>query len=243
MTDNMVLQPYPVDLVTALTKGYSANRWEGSGLWFCIMMKELVTTMWCPSNDRAVIPYIIVVLHSSLRNKGSMFHWFNVVMASFEAYVSKKHDCAHLNNFKSILCTIYSACISFVSAAFETIYLVLPLTRISATIGSLIFLLLFFQCLRSSFTKKFIAFTVSDVTSAPQITEWGVPRGSVLGLLFFVLHIHPLSQIVFNSGFTVSENTQVYNPALPVDFNLISKQTERCVHRVRICMKTNKTIK
>ena len=116
----------------------------------------------------------------------------------------------------------------------------IPCFTINAHQRHLCSLWFFLQSLRSYFTKTFMAFTVSDVTSTPQRTELGVPRGSVLELLFFGLHVHLLSQIVFYSGFVISDNTQLFNSALPVDFNLISKQRELCVHHVRICMKTNK---
>ena len=36
------------------------------------------------------------------------------------------------------------------------------------------------------------------------------------------------------------DDTQLFNPAPPADFNLVSKQTERSVDRVRVWMKSNK---
>ena len=61
--------------------------------------------------------------------------------------------------------------------------------------------------------------------------------------MLFVFNTHPLSQIVFNSGLDLhkfSGDTQLFNSAPPADFNLVSKQTERCVDRVRVWMESNK---
>ena len=61
--------------------------------------------------------------------------------------------------------------------------------------------------------------------------------------MLFVLYTHPFSQIVLDSGLYLhkfSYYTQLLNSALPADFNLVSKQTERCVDRVRVWMESNK---
>ena len=36
------------------------------------------------------------------------------------------------------------------------------------------------------------------------------------------------------------DDTQLFKPAPPADFDFVSKQTERCVDRVRVWMKSNK---
>ena len=80
-----------------------------------------------------------------------------------------------------------------------------------------------------------MAFTVNDITSAPKKLDFGVPRDSVLGPLFFVLYTHPLSRIVLDSELDVhkfSDETRLFNSAPPLDFNIVSKQTKRCVDRV-----------
>ena len=71
-----------------------------------------------------------------------------------------------------------------------------------------------------------MTFTVNDITLEPKRLDIGVPQGSVLRPLLFVLHTHPLSQIVLNSGLDLhkfSDNTQLFNSTPPTDFNPVSK--------------------
>ena len=85
--------------------------------------------------------------------------------------------------------------------------------------------------------------TVNDINSEPKRLDFGVPQGSILGLLLFVLYTHPLFQIVLDSGVYLhknSDDTQLFNSAPPADFNLVSKQTEYCVDHVQVWMESNK---
>ena len=84
--------------------------------------------------------------------------------------------------------------------------------------------------------------TVNDITSQPKRLDFGVPQGSVLGPLPFVLYTHPPSQIVLDTGLDLhkfSDETQLFNSAPLADFNLVSRQTESCVDRVRVWMESN----
>ena len=80
-----------------------------------------------------------------------------------------------------------------------------------------------FHWLRSHITDVYITFTVNDITSEPKRLDFGIPQVSALGLSLFVLHTHPLSQIVLDSGFVLhkfSDDTQLFNSASSADFNL-----------------------
>ena len=88
------------------------------------------------------------------------------------------------------------------------------------------------QCLHFYIIERFMTFIVKDITSEPKRLDFGFPQGSALGPLLFVLHTHPLSQIVLDSQFVLhkfSDDTNLLNSASSADFNLLffSKQTER----------------
>ena len=85
--------------------------------------------------------------------------------------------------------------------------------------------------------------TVNDISSEPKRLDFGVPQGSILGLLLFVLYTHPLFQIVLDSGVYLhknSDDTQLFNSAPPADFNLVSEQVERSVDHVQVWIESNK---
>ena len=71
-------------------------------------------------------------------------------------------------------------------------------------------------------TDRLMTFTVNHISSVPKRLDFGVPQGSILGLLLFVLYTHPLFQIVLDSGVYLhknSDDTQLFNSAPFADFN------------------------
>ena len=77
----------------------------------------------------------------------------------------------------------------------------------------------------------------NDITSEPKRLDSVFPRARFLGRssLSSTL-IHP-SQIVLDSRLDLhkfSGDTQLFNSSPPADFNLVSKQTERCADHVRV---------
>ena len=103
------------------------------------------------------------------------------------------------------------------SVAFDTTDYDVLLMRLSTTFGATD---LAFQWLHSYITDRFMAFTVNNITSEPKRFNFGVPKGSVLGLWFFVLYTHPLSQIVLYSGLDLhkfSDNIKLFNSAFKAE--------------------------
>ena len=128
------------------------------------------------------------------------------------------------------------------SAAFDTIdhNILLVLERLHTTFGISGSAL---QWLRSDILDRFQVVVVNSISLAPQRLDFGVPQGSVLGPLLFVLYTQPVSRIVHQSGSDLhkfSDDTQIFSSALPVDFGTLIKQTETCVEHVKAWMDSNK---
>ena len=120
------------------------------------------------------------------------------------------------------------------SAAFDTIDHSILLERLHTTFGISGSAL---QWLRSYILDRFQVVVVNSISSTPQRLDFGVPQGSVLEPLLFVLYTQPVSRIDLHK---FSDDTQLFSSALPVDFGTLIKQTETCVEHVKAWMDSNK---
>ena len=85
------------------------------------------------------------------------------------------------------------------------------------------------QWLRSYILDRFQVVVVNSISSTRQRLDFGVPQGSVLAPLLFVLYTQPVSRIVRQSGSDLhkfSDDTQLFSSSLPADFGTLIKQTE-----------------
>ena len=124
------------------------------------------------------------------------------------------------------------------SAAFDKIDHSILLERLHTTFGISGSAL---QWLRSDILDRFQVVVVNSISSTPQRLDFGVPQGSVLGPLPFVLYTQPVSYCQSDSDLhKFSDDTQLFSSALPVDFGTLIKQTETCVEHVKAWMDSNK---
>ena len=129
------------------------------------------------------------------------------------------------------------------SAAFDTIDHGILLQRLKDNVGLHDTAL---QWMRSYLTNRKQAVCIHDCTSRSVDLSIGVPQGSVLGPLLFLIYILPLKQViekysVWRHGF--ADDTQIYNRLSLKNENKCADQIdvmEQCLSDIRSWMLTNK---
>src|SRR6218665_3152836 len=130
-------------------------------------------------------------------------------------------------------------CLLDISAAFDTIDHNLLLHRLSSWFGiSGTALLWFKSCLSSrSFSVK-----ASNHTSQPLPLSCGVPQGSVLGPLLFILYTTPLSRLIETSSVDhhlYADDTQLFISFSPASFSTSIAHLLSVVNQISQWMSSN----
>ena len=71
--------------------------------------------------------------------------------------------------------------------------------------------------------------------STPAVLKFGVPQGSVLGPLLFILYTHPLSTVICQSGLSYhffADDTQLHKSGVPSDFPVLACCLKDCIEDV-----------
>ena len=129
------------------------------------------------------------------------------------------------------------------SAAFDTIDHELLLERLMHDVGVKDCALAWLEPYLSDRSQRV---HVTGTTSAPTDLSIGVPQGSVLGPLLFLVYILPLGKIIDRHGISrhgYADDTQLYCPITPKNPEEMKQQLmnmENCLDEVRAWMITNK---
>jgi hypothetical protein len=80
-------------------------------------------------------------------------------------------------------------------------------------------------------------------TSAAAVLEFGVPQGSVLGPLYFLLYTADVFHLAHQNGFKIhgyADDLQLYNHCLTGDMGLLSQSMSSCIDDIRRWMLSNR---
>ena len=134
------------------------------------------------------------------------------------------------------------------SAAFDTIDHRILLDRLHYNFGLSNITLAWFQ---SYLTGRTHAINFKGVSSTNSAVMTGIPQGSVLGPLMFIIYAAEVLEIIQNCGFSVhgyADDLQVYASVDPVHSASLVPRLSSCVERVndwmamnRLCLNTSKT--
>jgi hypothetical protein len=84
---------------------------------------------------------------------------------------------------------------------------------------------------------------VDGQTSQPASLSFGVPQGSVLGPIMFILYIKPVSSLIHThaiSSQAFADDTQLYDSTTPQNVSVSIHSLESCIGEVKSWMTSNK---
>ena len=126
------------------------------------------------------------------------------------------------------------------SAAFDTIDHQILLSRLESDFGITSTALMWFQSYLSQRTQ-FVSVNGSSSSSVP--LRYGVPQGSVLGPLLFVLYTTPLSTIIAKHSVghhLFADDTQLQKSASPAELNEMISTLQLCTSDIKDWMTDNR---
>jgi len=126
------------------------------------------------------------------------------------------------------------------SAAFDTIDHGLLLSRLEHVFGVSDSALLWFSSYLSNRTQTV---SINNSTSDPALLRYGVPQGSVLGPVLFVLYTAPLADIMTAHSVlhhSYADDTQLQKSADPKGFDTLVNSMQECIRDVKSWMTFNK---
>ena len=84
-------------------------------------------------------------------------------------------------------------------------------------------------------SDRFQSVSVNSRVSSQKKLHYGVPQGSVLGLILFTLYTQPLPDIISQSKCNhkkITDDSQLHQSSTPSDFHTLNHNNEQCDHSV-----------
>ena len=125
------------------------------------------------------------------------------------------------------------------SAAFDTIDHDILFHRLEHTFGLQGTALAWY---RSYLSDRIQTVSIAGRLSSPAIIHYGVPQGSVLGPILFVLYTQPLSCVIGRHPVSqlYADDTQLYSSSSPSEISATIQNIEKCICDVKSWMICNK---
>ena len=126
------------------------------------------------------------------------------------------------------------------SAAFDTIDHSILLSRLQNSFGICGTALSWFQ---SYLLDRSQAVCVKGVSSEPSGLSFGVPQGSVLGPMLFVLYASPVSDVISHHSMShesFADDTQLHQSAPIAEIDGLMARTRECISDLKVWMTQNK---
>ena len=180
----------------------------------------------CLKNYRPVsnLPFLSKVLERIVSKQLLSHLEQHSLLEQFQSAYRKNHstETALVRVINDLLCSSDSGHVSILamldlSAAFDTLDHEILLDRFATTFGCSGFVLGWF---RSYLSERTQSVSIDKSISTPSTLKYGVPQGSVLGPLMFVMYIYPLGHVLKPFGISYhlyADDTQLYDYAVPFE--------------------------
>ena len=125
------------------------------------------------------------------------------------------------------------------SAAFDTLDHQILLSRLNSVFGIQSTALQWFQ---SYLSDRYQSTSVNNSSSSPSELMYGVPQGSVLGPILFILYTTPLSDIIANHSVNhqlFADDTQLQKSAPLNEVTNLTKELNACTDNIKTWMTEN----
>jgi hypothetical protein len=183
-----------------------------------------------------------IVLAQTLKHVNSN-SLFSVFQSAYRPHRST--ETALLKIFNDLLCALDERKITVLalldlSSAFDTIDHEILLCRLQSVFGIEGTVLAWFS---SYLTERSQTVSVDGCRSEPSPLRFGVPQGSVLGPVLFLLYVQPLSDLISSrsiSHHAFADDTQMYNSDTVERAANAVQSISQCIDHVKSWMTTNK---
>ena len=195
------------------------------------------------SNLSFVSKLIEKVVLSQLSSHLNANHLFNPLQSAYRAGHSTETALVKIVN--DLLLALDQGKISLLtlldlSAAFDTIDHGILLDRLQSVFGVRGSALNWFT---SYLSRRTQTVSINSASSDPALVHFGVPQGSVLGPVLFVLYTSPLSDIIDSHSVlhhSFADDTQLQKSSTPQNFDSLLMSVQDCIHDIKSWMSFNK---
>ena len=192
------------------------------------------------------LPFLSKVLESNLFNQINTYLEQNRLYSFYQSAYRKNHSC-ETSLFKLItdIQAFHSQGDSTVlilldqSAAFDTIDHGILINKLQLHFGITGNAL---KLLKSYLENRSFSVKVDNCLSSAKKLRFGVPQGSLLGPLFYILYVCELEQIVTKHGFHVlvyADDCQLYAPFNDSNVDVLKVKLESCLKELKQWMTNN----
>ena len=193
------------------------------------------------------LPFLSKVLENGIYQQLNTYLQDNELYSSYQSAYRRNHSCEtalvkvlddiqtfqYQNDNNSILILLDQ------SAAFDTVDHATLLRKLELNFGIKDKAL---KLIKSYLEDRTFSVKIHNNLSTSQKLKFGVPQGSLLGPIFYILYIHELDQIALKHGFNIhiyADDCQLYTSFSTNNFDNMESTLNKCLTEIKTWMTNN----